>query len=214
MSDARLNPEAPPPPEHVAVLRKDYRPPDWLVPEVALEFVLDPERTRVSRASCSVERNGAHDRPLRARPAMSWSCSVRVDGDEARWSMDGGPGHRARRRPSDDRDRGRIRPARQHQADGPLRVRRHPLHAMRERGLPADHLPPRPARCAVALPGADERRQGALSGAARQRQSRRRRRRRGRDPLGGMGGPLPQAQLSVRHGRRRPRTPTATASRP
>ena len=38
MSDARLNPEAPPSPEHVAIYRKDYRPPDWLVPEVALDF--------------------------------------------------------------------------------------------------------------------------------------------------------------------------------
>ena len=42
MSDVMLNPEAPTSPEHVAIYRKDYRPPDWLVPEVALEFELDP----------------------------------------------------------------------------------------------------------------------------------------------------------------------------
>ena len=64
MSDARLNPEAPPPPEHVAVYRKDYRPPDWLVPEIALDVTLDAERTIV-RAILHVERNGSHDRPLR-----------------------------------------------------------------------------------------------------------------------------------------------------
>jgi aminopeptidase N len=64
MSDARLNPEAPPSPEHVAVLRKDYRPPDWLVPEVVLDVSLDAERTIV-RATLKVERNGDHDRPLR-----------------------------------------------------------------------------------------------------------------------------------------------------
>ena len=64
MSDARLNPENPPPPEHVAVLRQDYRPPDWLVPEIALDLSLDADRTIV-RARLTVERNGDHDRPLR-----------------------------------------------------------------------------------------------------------------------------------------------------
>jgi aminopeptidase N len=47
-----------------AIRREDYRPPDWLVPEIALEFILNAERTRV-RARLTVERNGAHDRPLR-----------------------------------------------------------------------------------------------------------------------------------------------------
>ncbi len=42
MSDVLDHPEAPATPEHVAIYRKDYRPPDWLVPEVALEFELDP----------------------------------------------------------------------------------------------------------------------------------------------------------------------------
>ena len=41
----------------------DYRPPDWLVPTVALDFDLSPERTRL-RATLTVTRNGAHDRPL------------------------------------------------------------------------------------------------------------------------------------------------------
>ena len=39
------------------IRREDYRPPDWLVPEIALEFELDAERTIV-RATLEVERNG------------------------------------------------------------------------------------------------------------------------------------------------------------
>src|SRR3982751_2428522 len=84
MSDARLNPEAPPTPEHVAVLRKDYRPPDWLVPEVELDVALDTERTIV-RAKLAVERNGEHDRPLRL--AGEELELLKVAGGE--WHMDG-----------------------------------------------------------------------------------------------------------------------------
>jgi aminopeptidase N len=51
-------------PVHGVVRREDYRPPDWLVPEIRLEFDLMPERTIV-RATLSVERNGGHERPLR-----------------------------------------------------------------------------------------------------------------------------------------------------
>ena len=83
MSDARLNPEAPPPPEHVAVYRQDYRPPDWLVPEIALDVALDPERTIV-RARLTVERNGEHGRPLRL--AGDELELMNVSGGE--WRMD------------------------------------------------------------------------------------------------------------------------------
>ena len=86
--DARLNPEAPTSPEHVATFRKDYRPPDWWVREVALDVDLDPARTRV-RALLTVERNGVHDRPLRLAGDGLVPLAVRVDGGEARWSMDG-----------------------------------------------------------------------------------------------------------------------------
>ncbi|MBS3961143.1 MAG: aminopeptidase N [Sandarakinorhabdus sp.] len=41
----------------------DYRPPDWLVPDVALRFELDAERTLV-HARLKVARNGDHARPL------------------------------------------------------------------------------------------------------------------------------------------------------
>ncbi|HJS40173.1 MAG TPA: aminopeptidase N [Sphingomicrobium sp.] len=84
MSDARLNPEAPSPPEHVTVYRKDYRPPDWLVPVIALDLALDAERT-VVRATLQVERNGTHDRPLRL--AGGELELMRVSGGE--WRMEG-----------------------------------------------------------------------------------------------------------------------------
>ena len=88
MSDARMTPEAPPSPTHTAILRTDYRPPDWLVPEVALDFALDPAATRV-RATLTVERNGAHDRPLRLAGDGRGPLAVTVDGEDAAWSMDG-----------------------------------------------------------------------------------------------------------------------------
>jgi aminopeptidase N len=84
MADARLNPESPPSPEHVALYRRDYRPPDWLVPDVALDVALDPERT-VVRARLQVVRNGEHDRPLRL--AGDELELMRVAGGD--WSMDG-----------------------------------------------------------------------------------------------------------------------------
>ena len=86
--DARLNPEAPAAPEHVAIFRKDYRPPDFWVREVALEVDLDPARTRV-KAVLTVERYGAHDRPLRLAGDGLVPLAVRVDGTDADWSMDG-----------------------------------------------------------------------------------------------------------------------------
>ena len=73
---------------HNVIRREDYRPPDWLVPEIALEFELDPERTRV-RATLGVARNGSHHRPLRLDGDELTPLSVLVDGGEARWSMDG-----------------------------------------------------------------------------------------------------------------------------
>jgi aminopeptidase N len=88
MADVRTNPEAPSPPEHVAIRREDYRPPDWLVPQIALEFDLDAERTRV-KSRLEVTRNGDHDRSLRLDGDELTPLRVTVDGAEARWSMDG-----------------------------------------------------------------------------------------------------------------------------
>ena len=88
MSDVLDQAEAPTAPEHVAIHRKDYRPPDWLVPEVALDLALDPERTRV-RSTLKVARNGNHDRPLKLAGEGLKPLAVLVDGDEARWTMEG-----------------------------------------------------------------------------------------------------------------------------
>ena len=68
--------------------REDYRPPDWRVPEIALDFDLDPANTRV-KASLWVERNGEHDRPLRLDGDGLTAVSVKVDGADAEWTMDG-----------------------------------------------------------------------------------------------------------------------------
>ena len=74
-------------PAHNAVRREDYRPPDWLIPEIALDVELDPERTCI-RATMTVTRNGPHDRPLRLDGDEIAPLSVTADGAEARWSMD------------------------------------------------------------------------------------------------------------------------------
>ena len=88
MPDAHTAPEAPPSPTHVAIRREDYRPPDWLVPEIRLDFDLDAERTRV-RATLSVERNGAHDRPLRLDGDEVKLISVKVEGSDVDQRIDG-----------------------------------------------------------------------------------------------------------------------------
>jgi aminopeptidase N len=81
-------PETLPLNEHVAIRREDYRPPDWLVPEISLDFQLDADRTIV-RATLQVERNGDHDRPLRLDGDEIAALSVKVDGADANWRMDG-----------------------------------------------------------------------------------------------------------------------------
>ena len=70
-----------------AVRREDYRPPDWLVPEISLDFELDAERTIV-RATLRVERNGASV-PLRLKGDGIEPASVAIAGEAAPWRMDG-----------------------------------------------------------------------------------------------------------------------------
>ncbi|QNQ09625.1 aminopeptidase N [Sphingomonas alpina] len=65
---------------HPAVTRReDYRPPDWQVPEIALDLDLDPASTRVN-ATLNVVRTSAHDRPLVLDGAGQTPLSVKVDG--------------------------------------------------------------------------------------------------------------------------------------
>lgn len=83
-----LNPATAPP--HT-IRRGDYRPPDWLVPQIALEFDLDPART-VVRARLEVVRDGDHSRPLRLDGEDLVPITVRVDGVSLApdaWAMDG-----------------------------------------------------------------------------------------------------------------------------
>jgi len=86
--DVRVAAEAPQNPTHTEIRREDYRPPDWLVPEIELSFALDPDRTRV-RAKLSIERSGDHDRPLRLDGDEITPLSVKVDGTDCDWRMDG-----------------------------------------------------------------------------------------------------------------------------
>src|SRR4249919_62407 len=88
MSDVLDQPEAPVTPAHVAIYRSDYLPPDWLVPDVSLEFELDPERSLV-RSTLTVARNGDHDRPLKLAGNGLEPLSVRVDHGDAPWTMVG-----------------------------------------------------------------------------------------------------------------------------
>jgi aminopeptidase N len=88
LPDAQTAPEAPPSPTHITIRREDYRPPDWLVPEIRLDFDLSPERTRV-RATLDVERNGTHDRPLKLDGDELKLVSVKVDGSEIEHRFEG-----------------------------------------------------------------------------------------------------------------------------
>jgi aminopeptidase N len=60
------------------IRREDYRAPDWLAPEIALDFDLDPAKTRV-KTRLSVVRNGVHDRPLVLNGEGLKPLSVSVD---------------------------------------------------------------------------------------------------------------------------------------
>ncbi|PXA99447.1 aminopeptidase N [Nostoc sp. 3335mG] len=68
--------------------REDYREPDWRIPEIELDFQLDPAATRV-KAKLWVQRNGTHERPLVLDGDGLTALSVRVDGAEVPAEMDG-----------------------------------------------------------------------------------------------------------------------------
>jgi aminopeptidase N len=72
------------------IRREEYRPPDWLVPEIALEFALDPAHTRI-KARLTVRRGGEHQRPLRLDGDGLTPLRVLIDGEELHdsWRMDG-----------------------------------------------------------------------------------------------------------------------------
>jgi aminopeptidase N len=87
MLDALKAASAPP----TAVRREDYRPPEWLVPEIDLDFDLDAERSLV-RSRLRVERSEVGgDAPLRLDGDGIVPLSVTLAGSgEIGWRMEGG----------------------------------------------------------------------------------------------------------------------------
>jgi aminopeptidase N len=75
MPDSRHRSAEPP----AIIRREEYREPDWLAPEIALEVELAADRTRV-RATLRVERNGDHQAPLRLNAEALSIINVEVDG--------------------------------------------------------------------------------------------------------------------------------------
>jgi aminopeptidase N len=72
------------------IRREDYRPPDWFVPDIALDFDLSPSKTRVS-ATLTVRRNGDHARPLVLDGDGLKPLVVAVDGVAINdWQIDDG----------------------------------------------------------------------------------------------------------------------------
>ena len=74
MPDTQTSPAIPP-----VTRREDYKPPEWLVPDVALDFDLGVERTIV-RARLDVTRNGEHSVPLKLNASGLNILDVRLDG--------------------------------------------------------------------------------------------------------------------------------------
>jgi aminopeptidase N len=76
--------------EPAIIRREDYQQPDWLAPDIALDFDLNAARTRVV-ATLSVTRNGGHDRPLVLDGDGLTPNRVWVDGEAINdWTLDGG----------------------------------------------------------------------------------------------------------------------------
>ena len=207
MYDARLNPEAPPTPgacRH-SIARIIARPIFW-VSEVALDLALDPART-VVKAVLKVERNGDHDRPLRLagdelelvvghgrwrrRRAGRWRAttwSIEIDGDAATVETEVAIAPAANSKLMGLYASGGLL-CTQCESEGFRRITFHPdrpdvLSRYRVR-MSADK-----ARFPILLANGNLVASGDGDG---------------RHALGRMGGSVPQAVLSVRAGRRRPR---------
>lgn len=81
-------PTAAPTPLPATIRREDYRPPEWLVPEIALDFALGIDATTV-RARLTVTRNGT-SQTLRLNGDGIAARALLVDGaPRTDWRMDG-----------------------------------------------------------------------------------------------------------------------------
>ena len=189
---------------------KDYRPPNWLVETVSLDFSLHPDANEGSRDARAQAQPGGGRRPAGARRRRAHAHRA-----QARWNRTAAGKLCGDARQSDhpagaerpvhagDRDAGRS--DRQHPAIRPVPVERHFLHAMRSRGLPPHHLFPGPARRDGGLHHARRSRQRRSARAAVERQSDRERRPAGRPAFRGLARSASQAVLSLRAGRRKSR---------
>jgi len=90
------NPEtadaAPPPHAPAVIRREDYRPPDWLVPEVDLSFTLGLDETRIV-STLSVKRNasGSGSGKIRLNGDGIAARSVKIDGRKVNdWLLENG----------------------------------------------------------------------------------------------------------------------------
>ncbi|MBA4046111.1 MAG: aminopeptidase N, partial [Erythrobacter sp.] len=85
LADAAPTPHAPP-----VIRREDYAPFPWAVPTTTLDFALGLSATTVT-ATLQVERNPAAEpsREMRLNGDSLTATSVRVDGADAEWRMDG-----------------------------------------------------------------------------------------------------------------------------
>jgi aminopeptidase N len=71
------------------IRREDYTAPDWLVPDIALDFDLSPSKTTI-KSTLSIIRNGNHTRPLILDGDGLTVRDMRVDGEVWNdWHMDG-----------------------------------------------------------------------------------------------------------------------------
>src|SRR5262245_21171859 len=66
--------------EYVTVRLSDYRPPDYLIDEIALVFSLEPEATLVAARS-HVRRSGADVAPLELNGERLELQSIAIDGE-------------------------------------------------------------------------------------------------------------------------------------
>jgi aminopeptidase N len=90
MNDLSRTPAVPAPVIPQVIRRADYRPPEWLVPEIALDFALSLIATRV-RADLVVVRAGESSGPLRLDGDGITARSVTVDGHAHNdWRMEEG----------------------------------------------------------------------------------------------------------------------------
>ena len=84
MTDASSTPVLP-----VTIHRGDYRPPEWQIPDIALDFALGIDTTKVG-AALSVVRHSDAAVPLLLRGDGLTPAAVRVDGDVWNdWRMEG-----------------------------------------------------------------------------------------------------------------------------